>query len=106
MEISPQPDFTRLWCGALSRLPDRATTSQASARHNGLYRALPDVCDELLPFFSGELLTADLFPDCVRGFGEEQIRGDVLVWTTMHLRRMNATIACSPIKMLWRRPQG
>ena len=49
---------------------------QGPAR-NGLYRDLPDVCDELLPFFSSQLLAPDLLPDRVSRFGEEQIRRDV-----------------------------
>src|SRR5262245_62815225 len=50
-----------------------------SLARNGPYRDLRDVCDELLSFSSRQLFAADLLPDRVRRFGEEEIRGDVLV---------------------------
>jgi hypothetical protein len=77
VESNGQSDVHRVVHGPPGRVRQRMRVLRQRPAWNGLYRDLADVCDELPPFFNSQLLAADLLPDRVGRFGEEQIRGDV-----------------------------
>jgi hypothetical protein len=52
---------------------------QHTAR-NRFHGDAPDVLDKLAHGFSGQLTAADLLPNRVRGFREEESRRNVIVW--------------------------